>query len=298
MMKANRDTGQLDLFVATFADVPIKDQRDLAERPFVSLAKSPRLKPIEYSSGDVFVKVSPGAAYGMATIYDMDVLMFAASQINAAIERGLQHSRVIRCHGYDILKTIHRSTSGRSYDELRDALRRLTSTTVETSIRAKGKQRLAHFSFLESWAEEIDETTGKSLGLTITLPDWIYTGIVDQRMLLTISGDYFEISSGIARWLYRVVRKHAGRQTTGWSFTMATLHEKSGSTQRLADFAKQVRVIVKADELPEYHLELYAGARGDECVWAVARDLLDQAHPSRKLAALPRRRTSPRRTLA
>src|SRR4051812_46513044 len=106
-MKPPRDAGQLDLFVATFADVPIKDQRDLAERPFVSLAKRPRFKPIEYRAGDVVVKVSPGAAYGMATIYDMDVLMFAASQINAAIERGLQHSRVIRCHGYDVLKTIH-----------------------------------------------------------------------------------------------------------------------------------------------------------------------------------------------
>lgn len=31
---------QLDLFVAVFADIPIRHQRDMMERPFFSLAKT------------------------------------------------------------------------------------------------------------------------------------------------------------------------------------------------------------------------------------------------------------------
>jgi hypothetical protein len=34
---------QPDLFVAAFADIPIRDQKDTMERPFFSLAKKPRL---------------------------------------------------------------------------------------------------------------------------------------------------------------------------------------------------------------------------------------------------------------
>jgi hypothetical protein len=35
---------QADLFAASFADIPIRDQRDTMERPFFSLAKRPRLR--------------------------------------------------------------------------------------------------------------------------------------------------------------------------------------------------------------------------------------------------------------
>jgi hypothetical protein len=43
---------QPDLFATTFADIPIRDQRDTMERPFFSLAKRPRFAPIDYSATD------------------------------------------------------------------------------------------------------------------------------------------------------------------------------------------------------------------------------------------------------
>ena len=39
-------TERLDIFRACYADIPIRDQRDLMERPFFSLAKTPRMQPI------------------------------------------------------------------------------------------------------------------------------------------------------------------------------------------------------------------------------------------------------------
>ncbi|PSD26885.1 RepA replication protein, partial [Stenotrophomonas maltophilia] len=32
------------------------------------------------------------------------------------------------------------------------------------------------------------------------------------------------------RWLYRLVRKHGGKQAYGWQFDFRYLHQKSGST--------------------------------------------------------------------
>ena len=60
------------------------------ERPFFSLAKRQRLKPIAYVSpnGEVFVKVLPNPEFGMATIWDADILIWAASIINNHRKQG------------------------------------------------------------------------------------------------------------------------------------------------------------------------------------------------------------------
>src|SRR4030095_8843452 len=79
---------QPDLFAASFADIPIRDQRDTMERPFFSLAKKPRKTPIEYEVGGVIVKVYPVKEFGIATIWDADILIWAATQITEAIDRG------------------------------------------------------------------------------------------------------------------------------------------------------------------------------------------------------------------
>src|SRR5258708_34380980 len=61
---------EFDLFVPRMNSLPLKDQREGMERPFFSLAKRKRLKPIEYTSpdGEVGVHVSSTAACGVATI--------------------------------------------------------------------------------------------------------------------------------------------------------------------------------------------------------------------------------------
>jgi len=165
-VKQSPDVRQLDLFVAYLTDLPLRDQRDVMERPFFSLSKGRRTKPIEYQVGGVGVKVSAPADIGLATIYDADVLIWAASQINEAREKGLQHSPRLAFQPYDLLKAIKRTTSGADYKRLRNALRRLTATTVETNIRAPSGSKWAVFHWLERVEEEVDDK-GRCLGMVI-----------------------------------------------------------------------------------------------------------------------------------
>jgi plasmid replication initiation protein len=60
------------------------------ERPFFSLAKRKRLKPIDYVSpdGKIWVKVAGHQDYGMATIWDADILIWAASALMELREKG------------------------------------------------------------------------------------------------------------------------------------------------------------------------------------------------------------------
>ena len=287
-MAVKHERLQLDFFSTSLTDLPLRDQRETMERPFFSLSKSPRFEPIVYENRDTFVRVSPSATYGMATIWDADILIWAASQINEARAQGLETARVICVHPYDLLRSIRRHTGKSQYDRLRDALRRLQSTSIETNIRAKGKKRLAQFSWIESWAETIDEKTGRSDGMKIHLSEWFYEGILDQQLLLAIPAEYFDLTGGIERWLFRLVRKHAGKQDGGWGCPVKTLHQKSGSTQRPSDFRRDLRRIVAGNHLPEYHLELKDGERDDPVLWAIRRDRLHPSHPSS--AVITRRR--------
>lgn len=257
---------QPDLFAASFADIPIRDQRDTMERPFFSLAKKPRLDPISYQVGNVWVEVSANPQFGMATIWDADILIWASTQITEALDRKLTPSRTIRFHPYNLLRSIRRTTGGADYTRLRAALERLTHTAVRTNIRAEGKKKFASFHWLESWTETVDEATGEPTGMTITLPDWLYDGVVERGGVLTIHDDYFLLTGGIERWLYRVVRKHAGVQEFGWRFTMRQLYEKSGSAARFSDFAIDIREAVQANRLPEYDLSIFRDGTGNEIV--------------------------------
>jgi len=283
---------QSDLFSANFADIPIRDQRDTMERPFFSLAKKPRFAPIEYRVGDVWVEVSANPKFGLATIWDADILIWASTQITEGMDRGLSPSRTIRFHPHHLLKSIRRPTGGEHYNRLRAALERLTHTAVRTNIRAEGKKKSASFHWLESWGEVTDEKTGETIGITLTLPDWLFDGIVMKGGILTIHEDYFLLTGGIERWLYRVARKHAGQQEGGWQFTMQQLHEKSGSTSRISDFAIDVRKVVEQDSLPEYTATIHKNEEGEEIIHFLKRDQLSLSDPRYETPRHARRRVA------
>jgi plasmid replication initiation protein len=254
---------QLDLFRALPGDLAPRDAQDLMAYPFFSLAKSKRVRPIDYRTGAVAIRVEAVPDHGMATIWDADVLIWAASQIVEARDTGLKTSRLMAATPYEILTFVGRGTGARDYDRLKAALDRLQSTTVLTSIRQPAERRRHRFSWINEWKETADPN-GRPLGLELILPDWFYAGVLDDALVLTIDRAYFDLTGGLERWLYRVVRKHGGRQTGGWSFDFLHLHAKSGSLSPLKHFAYDVRDIVRRQTLPGYRLVIERGPRGAE----------------------------------
>ncbi|MEH3036043.1 MAG: replication initiator protein A [Sphingomonas adhaesiva] len=251
---------QLDPFVVAIGDAPPRDQRDLMERPFFSLAKTKRNAPILYEAGGQRVEVHAMPEQGMATIWDADVLIWAASQIVDAANHGLRTSRFLRFTPYQMLLAIDRATGAREYRLLKGALARLQSTVIRTTIRHGEHWRRHQFSWINEW-EELTTRDGRVEGMEFVLPDWFYRGVVDRSLVLTIDPAYFRLTGGIERWLYRVARKHAGHQPHGWTFEVAHLHAKSGSLARPSDFALDLRRIVQRQPLPGYRLDMARDGR-------------------------------------
>ncbi|MFC8751447.1 replication initiator protein A [Pseudomonas oryzihabitans] len=246
---------QLDLFRALPGDMAPRDAQDLMAYPFFSLAKSRRITPIDFRSGGVTVRVEGTQEHGIATIWDADILIWAASQIVEARDAGIRSSRRMQATPYEILRFIGRGTSLHDYQRLKAALDRLQSTSVATSIRETTGRRLHRFSWINEWKERAD-SKGVPLGLELILPDWFYAGVLDEALVLTIDPAYFKLTGGIERWLYRLVRKHGGKQPGGWQFDFRHLHRKSGSSARFSDFAYDLRALVVRQSLPGYTLSI------------------------------------------
>lgn len=279
MSRRSSEREQLPLFRAQPGeDIALRDAQDLMAYPFFSLAKSRRTVPIRFQAGAVSLTVEGVPEHGIATIWDADVLIWAASQIVQARDEGKPTSRLMAATPYEILRFAQRGTGQTEYLALRASLDRLQSTTVLTSIRQAGK-RMHRFSWINEWQEHVrpdGSKNGRSGGIELILPDWFYSGVMDDALVLTLDPTYFRLTGGIERWLYRLVRKHGGRQRNGWRFELRYLHAKSGSLQRYRDFALHLRALARRQALPGYRLSIEQVGATE---WLAFR-LIDLTNPS------------------
>lgn len=258
---------QFAMFLPYISDLNFRDQREMMERPFFSLAKTRRAKPIDYTSpdGKLWVHVSANPDYGMATIWDADILIYCASMLADMARRGTNDiPRKLNIMPYDLLRAIGRPVTGRAYELLGQALDRLVSTTIKTNIRAENR-REATFSWLDGWTQLVDERTERSKGMTLELSNWFYEGVLMKGGVLAIDRAYFNISGGRERWLYKVARKHAGGAgEAGFAIAMPTLFEKSGAEGEYRRFKFEVLKLAEKNALPGYDLTVEPLVKGAE----------------------------------
>ena len=248
---------QVDLFFDTVVDTPLRDDRALMEFPFFSLQKRPQMRPLEFEKDDVVIKVSPGPK-GMASVWDRDVLVYAVSKINERVDRGEKVPRTIQFIAHDFLKLTHRGTNKQAYELLKDALFRLRSTTVETSIASGGQRNHRGFGWIDSFEiveDERSDGTRRMRAVQITLSDWMYRALIKERRVLSITPEYFRLDGGLERRLYQLARKHVGQQRQ-WRIGLALLAQKVGSIQDLRFFKRDLRRIIEADNIPDYRFAI------------------------------------------
>ena len=246
-----------DLFLDSIIDAPVKDDTRLMAYPFFSLKKMPRFKPIIYvdeKSGQS-VEVRPGER-GIATIWDKDILMYAVSLVVERLNRGQAVDRTIQFNAYDLLTLTYRGTGGEAYQRFFDALFRLRSTTIVTSIDTGRTEETQGFGWIDSF-KIVSKTTkrGRSImgAVEITLADWMWRALQSRKKVITINRDYFKLTKGLERKLYELARKHVGGQAQ-WCIRLENLARKCGTESDLRFFKRDLKTIIAADRLPDYEI--------------------------------------------
>lgn len=237
------------------ADPRARDQQHLMQFPFFSLSKKRRLEPIVYSRDDVNITVRGLPDVGIATIWDADFLIWAASQLNDARERGEVITPRLWVVPFRFMRWTKRIKKGKggkkTYTEFSRMLVRLQGTQIMTSISAGGRQIKEVWSWIDTWKSH--EQDGRINGIEVVLSDWFYRAVIIDRTVLSISPEYFLLSGGIERWLYKIARKHCGNNDC-WFFTARRLFQKYPAGRPFRKFKSDLKAIVLDDPLPEYHV--------------------------------------------
>ena len=244
---------QKDLFVCDIVDAVPKGDMSSMEHPVFSLSTKPDMRPRKYERGGNWIAISP-STHGLATVHDRDVLIYCISQCMAALNEGRKVHRTMRFKAYDLLVATNRQTSGRGYELLKDALRRLQGTQIETNLRQGGKEYFKVFGLIDS-AEIVKETRdGRMLDVEITLSDWVFDAI-ENNHVLTLNRKYFFLRKPLERRLYELARKHCGTQPR-WLIGLDTLRDKCGSGSTEKEFRRLIGKIIEDDEahghMPDY----------------------------------------------
>lgn len=231
-----------------------RDLSDMMEVPFLALSKN-RKNPISYESFDgcVKVKVTPHMGHFLASIYDWDIIIFVANKMQELMNSGQDiPPRTLIVKRHDLLKALRKNEGKKQFLDLVESLERLQLTGISTTIRNEDYQYRAGFGFLDSWGYTKRKDVKE---IEITLSQWLYDGICAQGTLLKVSNKYFELTSGLKRFLYRTARKHVGQNGNNWEFSIEKLYEKSGSEREFRSFKSDLKNAVRENDLPDYDIK-------------------------------------------
>ena len=232
-----------------------RDMMETMEFPFLALSKN-RTEPIIYESkdGKTKVQVSAHRKHYVASIYDWDIILLVSSKIQEIVNSGSDiPPRTLIIPRNEILRALHKHNGKKEEKDLKSSLARLKLTGIETTIRNEQGRYEGGFGFLDSWGyterKDIKE-------IRITLSQWLYDGICKKGSLLKVSQGYFDLTSGLKKFLYRTARKHVGIQNDSWTFSVETLYEKSASEQEFKKFKYDLKKAISDNDIPDYFLEL------------------------------------------
>lgn len=238
-------------------DMPIRDVIDLMEFPFVALSKD-RINPLIYENDDKTQKVviSGHRGHFIASIYDWDIILIVAGRIQEILNNGSDiPSRNVTIPRHELLKALHRQGGRKEQKNLEKSLDRLKSTLINTTVNNKDLRHRAGFGFIDSWGYLERKNDRETRIIHISLSDWLYELCCAQGSLLKSNKLYFDITSGLKKFLYRTARKHAGYNKDGWEFSLKNLYDKSGSESNLKLFKSKIKSAISDNDLPDYSLE-------------------------------------------
>ena len=179
--------------------------------------------------------------------------------------------RQIRPPVSELLKFCRRDDGGKNYKQLEATLERLSSTKISIKKHGIGKgRRVGMFSLIGGFKIATETRTGNISELSIDIPNWVYDGVVrpDNPTVLTLHNDYFLLNQGYHRFLHRLARKAAGKNTA--TYSIEKLYERSGSTREFRSFKSDLKKaigILKDEPLPDYEVRFDKKGRSENVIF-------------------------------
>lgn len=256
---------ELDLFEGRpLRDTPtFRSLREVMSNPFFGLSHKPRMTakqidiPLE-NGAHLYIRNSPGE-YGIPTIHDRDILTYLGTLLVERLNRGEAVARTIQFNVHDYFLSVGKRTGGRDYAGFKNALQRLKGVTVFTNITTSETVSDSGWSWISEY--KIHRTRSGSMGVCeVTLGEWFYRSVVEDRAFLAVGRDYFELKSGLDKAVHNIISRHIGNKTS-WHISLERLHLKTGSDSAFKRFAFEIREMIGRDPFPLWSVHLTTDGR-------------------------------------
>lgn len=218
----------------------LKNERNLMLFPFCSTSKALRFKSIRYFSKDNqhSLEVTANNEYGMAKIWDFDILRFVFSKIDTIAVRTNHYPSAVTFSAYECLKFLRRNpNAGKNIKWLKGALDRLTSTTYKTNIFKDVGKHVTGFTLINY---EYIETSRGIEKISITLDERLVISLRNSKSLVTINDRLLEEPSGLKKRLLELV--YLKLSTEGfWIVSIDELQCLCANTWSIAKFKNEIK---------------------------------------------------------
>lgn len=241
--------------------VSLKSEMHMLDYPFFSLSKTPDREPRVYTFPEGQVKIFP-SSFGMATIWDRDILLYLNGHLAYRLDQvrpvSLHNSKKMRTFQFTIADYMNatRRSGGNRYRLLQESLNRLLGTIVQTDLATNGLRNESGFNLIANYSilGKTDETDLSKIMVEVTISSWSYNAVW-AREILTLSNEYFSITSSLKRRLYELARKNCG-SFPQWKIGLEHLQNRVGSTAPLRNFRLALKKAASENDLPQYGLRL------------------------------------------
>lgn len=224
----------------------LKNEKNLMLFPFCSTSKATRYKSIKYRSTDnkFSLDVTANHEYGMAKIWDFDILRFVFSKIDAIAAQTGYHPSSVSFSAYECLKFLKRSpNAGKNIKWLKEALDRLASTTYKGNIFKDDLKLVSGFTLISY--EYIE--SGKSLDkISVTLDKRIVSSMRNSESLMNIDSRLIEEPSGLKKRLLELVYLKIKNQKK-WVVSVGELQELCANSWKLKRFKCEIKSLKDLD---------------------------------------------------
>jgi len=197
-----------------------RNERNIMFYPICSTSKGKRLKPIHYDSPDgrFYLEVTANHTYGMVKATDLDILRYALSKAGEVRWKTTIFPEEVEFSAYELLKALKKPTSGKSYEWVRSALARLSSTTYKTNIW-KGEETVL-FTLAECSYEDRSKKLEK---IKIRFNHRLIESVRNNNALLTVDEEVIlENKSQLRKRLLELIKAAMGSKQS-WVVNFGTL---------------------------------------------------------------------------
>lgn len=216
-----------------------RNERNLMLFPFCSTAKTKRIHGIRYVSADGrrWLEVTANYDYGMAKIWDFDILRFALSKAGEVALMVGYFPHTVQFSGYECLKTLKRSDQGKNYKWLRDAINRLCLTGYKGNIFREDEKTTEVFTLIQA---SYENKTDKMERIRFAFNERIIESVKLFKGLLAINPDVINEEAGIKKRLLELVTVSKGKESA-WRVGLERLQALCAHEGTLKEFKRRLK---------------------------------------------------------